>query len=218
MLDGESEFELLCRRPSSAPAADVRAALRELRARLSPRERSAPRAGRLLADRAGPAPRPRPPRAVEGGGEDVLDRVGGDERRAPARVSGGSSSRSLSFSRGKMTRLSPARCAASDFSRMPPIGSTWPVSVISPVMPTSSATGSLRTSEASAVAIVTPAEGPSFGTAPAGTWMWTSCSSNQPSGSPSWSACERTHESAARADSCITSPSWPVTVSLPLPG
>ena len=30
--------------------------------------------------------------------------------------------------------------------------------------------------------------------------------------------CERTHESAACADSCITSPSWPVIVSAPLPG
>ena len=85
---------------------------------------------------------------------------------------------------GRSTRFSPARWAASDFSRMPPIGSTWPVSVISPVMPTSSATGSPRTSEAIAVAIVTPAEGPSFGTAPAGTWMWTSCVANQSSGKP----------------------------------
>ena len=48
-------------------------------------------------------------------------------------------------------------------------------------MPTSSATGMPRTSEAIAVAIVIPADGPSFGTAPAGTWMWTSCSENQSS-------------------------------------
>ena len=101
-----------------------------------------------------------------------------------SRASGGSSSRSGSFSRGKITRFSPARWAASDFSRMPPIGSTWPVSVISPVMPTSSATGSPRTSDAIAVAIVTPADGPSFGTAPAGTWMWMSCFANQSSGKP----------------------------------
>ena len=101
---------------------------------------------------------------------------------------------------------------------MPPIGSTWPVSVISPVMPTSSATGWSRMSDAIAVAIVTPADGPSFGTAPAGTWMCTSCFANQSSSTSSSSACERTHESAARADSCITSPSWPVTVRLPLPG
>ena len=92
------------------------------------------------------------------------------------------------------------------------------MSVISPVIARSSATGTPRTSDAIAVAIVIPAEGPSFGTAPAGTWMWTSCSANQFSGSPRAVVCERTHESAACADSCITSPSWPVIVSLPLPG
>ena len=119
--------------------------------------------------------------AVEGGGEDVLDRVGRDERRAP-RASRAAGRRGRSRSRAGGSRASgPARCAASDFSRMPPIGSTWPVSVISPVMPTSSATGSPRISDAIAVAIVTPADGPSFGTAPAGTWMWTSCFSNQSS-------------------------------------
>ena len=45
-----------------------------------------------------------------------------------------------------------------------------------------------RTSDAIAVAIVIPAEGPSFGTAPAGTCTWTSCSANQSAGSPSCSA------------------------------
>ena len=101
---------------------------------------------------------------------------------------------------------------------MPPIGSTWPVRVISPVMPTSSATGTPRTSDAIAVAIVTPADGPSFGTAPAGTWMWTSCLVNHSGSTPSSSVCDRTHESAACADSCITSPSWPVIFSRPRPG
>jgi len=90
--------------------------------------------------------------------------------------------------------------------------------VISPVIPTSSATGSPRSSDAIAVAIVTPAEGPSFGTAPAGTCTCRSWSANQPGSTPSSPECERTHESAACADSCITSPSWPVIVSLPLPG
>ena len=84
-----------------------------------------------------------------------------------------------------ITRFRPARCAASAFSRRPPIGSTWPVSVISPVIPTSSETGWLRTSEAIAVAIVIPADGPSFGTAPAGTCRWTSCSVNQFASRPS---------------------------------
>jgi hypothetical protein len=64
--------------------------------------------------------------------------------------------------------LIPARWAASVFSRTPPIGSTWPVKVISPVMATSSATGTPRTSDTIAVAIVIPADGPSFGIAPAG--------------------------------------------------
>src|SRR6266576_915715 len=85
-------------------------------------------------------------------------------------------------------------------------------------MPTSSATGSLPTSEAIAVAIVIPAEGPSFGTAPAGTWRWMSFCWNQLGSRPSCWVCARTHDSAACADSCITSPSWPVIVSLPLPG
>ena len=43
--------------------------------------------------------------------------------------------------RGASTRLMPARCAASAFSFRPPIGSTWPVSVISPVIAMSSRTG-----------------------------------------------------------------------------
>ena len=48
-------------------------------------------------------------------------------------------------------------------------------------------------SEASAVAIVMPALGPSFGIAPAGTWMWMSCSANQSS------AVERSSRVAAHA-------------------
>jgi len=63
-----------------------------------------------------------------------------------------------------------------------------------------------------------PKDGPSLGTAPAGTWMCTSCSANHVSSRPSVSACERTHETAACADSCITSPSCPVIVNFPLPG
>ena len=78
----------------------------------------------------------------------------------------------------------PLRCAARAFSFSPPIGSTWPVSVISPVMATSSRTGRALMSDTSAVAIVTPALGPSLGIAPAGTWMWMSCSANQSSPSP----------------------------------
>ena len=57
---------------------------------------------------------------------------------------------------------------------MPPTGSTCPRSVISPVIATSSRTGTPVSSETSAVVIAVPADGPSFGTAPAGTWMWMS--------------------------------------------
>ena len=80
----------------------------------------------------------------------------------------------------------PARCAASAFSFRPPIGSTWPVSVSSPVIATSSRTGRPETSDISAVAIVIPALGPSFGIAPAGTCTWTSCLANQSSGMSEW--------------------------------
>ena len=68
----------------------------------------------------------------------------------------------------------PTRRAASTFSLMPPTGSTRPESVISPVIAMSPRTGRRVSSEASAVAIVTPAEGPSFGIAPAGTCRWIS--------------------------------------------
>ena len=45
--------------------------------------------------------------------------------------------------------------------------------MISPVIPTVSLTGWPRSRLTSAVVIVTPADGPSLGTAPAGTWTWT---------------------------------------------
>ncbi len=51
---------------------------------------------------------------------------------------------------------------------MPPTGSTSPESVISPVIATSDRTGTPRAADTIAVAIVTPADGPSFGIAPAG--------------------------------------------------
>jgi hypothetical protein len=57
---------------------------------------------------------------------------------------------------------------------IPPTGSTFPRSVISPVIATSFSTGIFVTAEKSDAAIVMPAEGPSFGMAPSGTWMWMS--------------------------------------------
>ena len=123
---------------------------------------------------------------------------------------------SASLRRGTISRLMPALWAASAFSFRPPIGSTLPVSVISPVIAVSERTGRPVAREASAVAIVIPALGPSFGIAPAGTCTCRSCSRKKPSGMPSSS--DLTYESAAAADSFITSPSCPVTWSLPSPG
>jgi len=51
----------------------------------------------------------------------------------------------------------------------PPTGRTRPVRVDSPVMAVSFLTGIPEMTDASAVAMATPAEGPSLGTAPAGT-------------------------------------------------
>ena len=74
----------------------------------------------------------------------------------------------FSFCRGRMTSRRPTRRAASTFSLMPPTGSTRPDSVISPVIARSPRTGRPVSSDTSAVTIVTPAEGPSFGMAPDG--------------------------------------------------
>ena len=64
------------------------------------------------------------------------------------------------------------------FSLMPPTGSTRPRRLISPVIAVSLLTVRPVSSETSAVNIATPAEGPSFGIAPAGTWTWMSLFSN----------------------------------------
>jgi hypothetical protein len=55
---------------------------------------------------------------------------------------------------------------------MPPTPRTLPVSVISPVIATSATTGWSSASESSELTMVTPADGPSFGVAPSGTWRW----------------------------------------------
>ena len=86
----------------------------------------------------------------------------------------GISARSFTFSCGISTVRIPPRCAASSFSLRPPIGSTSPRSVISPVMATSARTGIRVSAETSAVHMPMPALGPSFGVAPSGTWMCTS--------------------------------------------
>ena len=115
------------------------------------------------------------------------------------------------------TSVRPAAWAARTFCLSPPIGSTRPCSVTSPVIPTVCLTGRPVSSDVSAVVIVIPALGPSLGIAPAGTWTWNSRPSRRPRSMPSASAWPRTYESAIRADSFITSPSWPVRTKPSLP-
>ena len=68
--------------------------------------------------------------------------------------------------------MAPARCAARILLLRPPIGRTRPRRVISPVIATSLRTGMPVNALTIAVAIVMPADGPSLGIPPAGTWMW----------------------------------------------
>src|SRR5439155_4575032 len=138
-------------------------------------------------------------------------------KRRDRRTSSGMSSRSFSFRRGRITLSTPARLAASTFSLMPPTGRTLPRSVISPVIAMSEGTGRFETSERSEVNIVTPADGPSFGIAPAGTWTWKSLRSKRCSSRPYKAVFALMYETAAWTDSFITSPRWPVTFKRPLP-
>ncbi len=110
----------------------------------------------------------------------------------------------------------PARTAPSDLPD--PADRKYAVrrNVISPVMAMSWRAERPDSVDTIAEAIVTPAEGPSFGIAPAGTCTCTS-RSNISSGIWSACACDRAYVHAARADSFITSPSWPVNTSSPLP-
>ena len=86
-------------------------------------------------------------------------------------IDSGTSIRSRSFSLGMITVLIFAPRAASTFSFNPPIGSTSPRSVTSPVMATFRLTGRPLIIEMIAVVMVMPADGPSLGIAPAGTCM-----------------------------------------------
>ena len=70
----------------------------------------------------------------------------------------------------------PLRRAAMVFSRRPPMGSTRPRRVTSPVMATPRFTGAPVRADTMAVVMAMPAEGPSLGTAPSGKWTWMSFS------------------------------------------
>src|SRR6266567_670848 len=89
-------------------------------------------------------------------------------------TSSGTSTMSLWLRAGTSTVLTPARAAAVSFSLSPPIGRMRPRSVSSPVIATSWRDGRRHKSDARAVAIAIPADGPSFGTAPAGRCRCTS--------------------------------------------
>mmetsp|Transcript_29064 Transcript_29064/g.94902 ORF Transcript_29064/g.94902 Transcript_29064/m.94902 type:complete len:299 (-) Transcript_29064:2863-3759(-) len=136
----------------------------------------------------------------------------------PARTfAGTSASTSGRFRAGTRTRVKPSRCAAMIFSLTPPIGSTSPESVISPVIAVSERARRPEKSDTIAVQMVMPAEGPSLGTAPCGKWTWMSWRLMSLPSRPSWSACARTHERAMLTLSLITAPSLPVVTRLPFP-
>ena len=71
--------------------------------------------------------------------------------------------------------------------------------------------------DTSEVTIVIPAEGPSLGMAPSGTWIWIWLFSKRAGSIPSSLALACTHCSAMVALSFITSPRFPVIVSDPFP-
>ena len=99
---------------------------------------------------------------------------------------------SCSLSSGATMWRMPSRWAASAFSFSPPIGSTSPWSVTSPVIATSCLTGMPVITETMAVAMAMPADGPSLGVAPSGTWTWMSRVSNSGGLMPNSVALERT--------------------------
>lgn len=144
---------------------------------------------------------PAPARRLRGGSFDWArgktrsrswDRSRTNEKESERRRTAGISTRSLRFFSGRMTRFRPALRAARTFSFTPPTGRTFPASVSSPLIAVSEASGRPASSETSAAAMATPAEGPSFGIAPAGTWMCRSLRSKKSGGSPSRTALERT--------------------------
>ena len=111
----------------------------------------------------------------------------------------------------------PPLFAANSFSFKPPIGKTLPLRVISPVIPTEFLTFMSVKADTILVTIATPADGPSLGVAPSGTCTWTSSFSISKGSRPKENAFDLIKNSAAWTDSFITSPSFPVAVTLPLP-
>mmetsp|Transcript_61570 Transcript_61570/g.178589 ORF Transcript_61570/g.178589 Transcript_61570/m.178589 type:complete len:341 (-) Transcript_61570:1702-2724(-) len=147
------------------------------------------------------------------------------------------------FAAGNSTWRTPARSAAKTLSRIPPTSNTCPRSVTSPVTAVSLLIGLPSSTEAKAKTTATPAEGPSLGIPPAGKCTWTSSSlkGSRPAPSPLGAPapndleCKDLHTSSVSRGwplrtkrllnkdnavctlSLITEPSWPVTMSRPLP-
>ncbi|KAJ6262412.1 LOW QUALITY PROTEIN: hypothetical protein Dda_3220 [Drechslerella dactyloides] len=109
-------------------------------------------------------------------------------------VKGDTSSQSDMLSAGKITVDAPLRFAATVFSRNPPIRSTLPVTVNSPVIATLNRL----------VAIVIPAEGPSFGTAPSGQCRCTRAFSRNRFSGNVFTMKDLANEYAIAVDSFIT--------------
>ena len=158
-------------------------------------------------------------RALERGVERLVDRVdehGSRASRAPRRARRRDPSR---CGAGSSTVLMPARAAASTLSLMPPTGSTRPRSEISPVIATSPRARrpgqrrDERRHERDARRRAVLRHG-----ARRHVQVDLARRERARARMPSDSALARTQESAASADSCITSPSWPVRRSrTPLP-
>ena len=111
---------------------------------------------------------------------------------SPSFTLSGMSRRSFTFSFGISTVVIPPRSAARSFSFRPPMGSTLPRSVTSPVIATSRRTGMCVSTLTIEVTMATPADGPSLGVAPSGTWTWMSSLSNSGGLMPRSAERERT--------------------------
>ena len=78
--------------------------------------------------------------------------------------------------------------------------------------------GILVKTETIDVTIASPADGPSLGVAPSGTWTWISNLSKLVGFTPNVGLIDLTYDEAASIDSFITSPSFPVVFIRPFPG
>mmetsp|Transcript_104371 Transcript_104371/g.292445 ORF Transcript_104371/g.292445 Transcript_104371/m.292445 type:complete len:230 (-) Transcript_104371:1647-2336(-) len=100
---------------------------------------------------------------------------------------------------------------------MPPTRKIFPESVNSPVIARSCSIGLFSAKDSKAEAIVTPAEGPSFGTAPSGTCKWIRVSSKYRLPTFNSRMKRRVYVKDIAEDSLMTSPSCPVIFIDPPP-